>query len=109
MRKYGNANAWKYCTDVFDYLGIGALIEGKILCIHGGLSPEVKTLDQIGLIERFMELPHEGPFSDLLWSDPEDNIESWAVSPRGAGWLFGESVTSRFNQINDLELIARGH
>jgi len=36
---------WKYITDLFDYLALGAVIEGKVLCIHGGLSPEIKTLD----------------------------------------------------------------
>jgi diadenosine tetraphosphatase ApaH/serine/threonine PP2A family protein phosphatase len=45
LRKYGNINVWKYCTDLFDYLALGAIIEGKILCIHGGLSPQLKTLD----------------------------------------------------------------
>jgi serine/threonine-protein phosphatase 6 catalytic subunit len=43
-----------------------------------------------------------------MWSDPE-NIETWSVSPRGAGWLFGSRVTSEFNQINGLELICRAH
>ena len=55
-----------------------------------------------------MEVPHEGPFSDFMWSDPED-IETWAVSPRGAGYLFGHRVTTEFNQINDLDLVARAH
>ena len=45
IRKYGNANPWKYCTEVFDYLGIAALVEGKVLCIHGGLSPDIRTID----------------------------------------------------------------
>lgn len=54
---------------------------------------------QIRTIDRVCEIPHEGPFCDLMWSDPED-IETWAVSPRGAGWLFGRKVTSEFNQIN---------
>lgn len=45
IKKYGNANPWKYCTDVFDYLGIAAVVEGSVFCIHGGLSPEVKSLD----------------------------------------------------------------
>jgi len=40
------------------------------------------------LIDRKQEIPHEGAFCDLMWSDPED-IEDWSVSPRGAGWLFG--------------------
>ena len=108
IRKYGNANPWKYCVEVFDYLGVAAIVEGKIFCIHGGLSPDIKTLDQIRLFERRLELPHEGPFCDLLWSDPED-IETWALSPRGAGWLFGSKVTSEFSHINDIELIARAH
>ena len=56
-----------------------------------------------------MELPHEGPFCDLMWSDPEDQIEAWAMSPRGAGWLFGSKVTTEFNHINGIDLIARAH
>lgn len=49
-----------------------------------------------------------GAFCDLLWSDPED-VDAWAVSPRGAGWLFGSKVTHKFMEINDLELICRAH
>ena len=45
---------------------------------------------------------------DLMWSDPE-SIETWAMSPRGAGWLYGSKVVSEFNHINDLDLIARAH
>ena len=45
VRKYGNANPWKYFTELFDYFTIGALIEGKVLCVHGGLSPDIKMID----------------------------------------------------------------
>jgi serine/threonine-protein phosphatase 6 catalytic subunit len=45
IRKYGNANPWKFCTEVFDLLCTGAVVEGKIFCVHGGLSPDIKTLD----------------------------------------------------------------
>ena len=93
---------------MFDYLPLGASIEDKIFCIHGGLSPEVRTFDQIRDIDRFREIPSSGPFADLMWSDPED-FETWAVSPRGAGWLFGSRVTTEFNHINDIDLIARAH
>lgn len=108
FRKYGSANAWKYCTDVFDHLSLACIIDGSVLCVHGGLSPDITTIDQIRLIERTQEIPHEGPFCDLMWSDPEE-IETWAVSQRGAGWLFGSKVTSQFNQINNLQLICRAH
>jgi len=108
QRKYGNANAWKYCCEVFDCFNVAAIIDGRILCVHGGLSPDVRTLDQIRTIDRRQEIPHEGPFCDLMWSDPE-NIETWAVSPRGAGWLFGSRVTTEFNHLNSLDLICRAH
>ncbi|KAA3463616.1 phytochrome-associated serine/threonine-protein phosphatase-like [Gossypium australe] len=108
QRKYGNANAWRYCTDVFDYLTLSAIINGTVLCVHGGLSPDIRSVDQMRVIERNSEIPHEGPFCDLMWSDPED-IETWAVSPRGAGWLFGSRVTSEFNHINNLDLVCRAH
>jgi serine/threonine-protein phosphatase 6 catalytic subunit len=43
-----------------------------------------------------------------MWSDPED-IDTWSMSPRGAGWIFGARVTDEFNHINGLDLIARAH
>ncbi|CAD8079610.1 unnamed protein product [Paramecium sonneborni] len=108
VRKYGNANPWRYFTDVFDYLPLGALVDGKVLCVHGGLSPELRTIDQIRTIDRKTEIPHEGPFCDLMWSDPEE-VDTWALNTRGAGWIFGKKVTHDFNHINGLELIARAH
>ncbi|XP_039032701.1 phytochrome-associated serine/threonine-protein phosphatase-like [Hibiscus syriacus] len=108
QRKYGNANAWRYCTDVFDYLTLSAIINGTVLCVHGGLSPDIRSVDQMRVIERNSGIPHKGPFCDLMWSDPED-IETWAVSPRSAGWLFGSRVTSEFNHINNLDLVCRAH
>lgn len=106
--KYGNASVWKACCQVFDFLVLGAVIDGKVLCVHGGLSPEIRTLDQIRVIARAQEIPHEGAFCDLVWSDPED-VGTWAVSPRGAGWLFGNKVATEFNHVNGFQLIARAH
>lgn len=91
--KYGNASVWKACCQVFDFLALAAIVDGKVLCVHGGLSPEIRTLDQIRVVARAQEIPHEGAFCDLVWSDPED-VDTWAVSPRGAGWLFGDKVSS---------------
>ncbi|KAG8852593.1 Serine/threonine-protein phosphatase 6 catalytic subunit [Tulasnella sp. 330] len=107
-QKYGSAAVWKACCSVFDYLNLAAIVDGQTLCVHGGLSPDVRTLDQIRVISRAQEVPHEGAFCDLMWSDPDD-VENWAVSPRGAGWLFGAAVTGEFNRVNGLTLIARAH
>ncbi|KAL1969202.1 hypothetical protein VTN77DRAFT_456 [Rasamsonia byssochlamydoides] len=108
FQKYGNASVWKACCQVFDFMTLGAIIDGKVLCVHGGLSPEIRTLDQVRVVARAQEIPHEGAFCDLVWSDPED-VETWAVSPRGAGWLFGDKVAEEFCHVNDLTLIARAH
>ena len=70
--------------------------------------PDGASLLQVRTIERVCEIPHEGPFCDLMWSDPED-METWSISPRGAGWLFGSKVTAEFNHINGLSLICRAH
>ncbi|CAI9581822.1 unnamed protein product, partial [Staurois parvus] len=66
LRKYGNANVWKYFTDLFDYLPLTALVDGQIFCLHGGLSPSIDTLDHIRALDRLQEVPHEGPMCDLL-------------------------------------------
>eukprot|EP00800_Vazella_pourtalesii_P016077 TRINITY_DN450_c0_g2_i1.p1 TRINITY_DN450_c0_g2~~TRINITY_DN450_c0_g2_i1.p1 ORF type:complete len:309 (-),score=79.30 TRINITY_DN450_c0_g2_i1:195-1121(-) len=107
-KKFGSVNVWRYCTEIFDFLSLSAIIEEKIFCVHGGLSPSINTLDQIRLIDRKQEVPHDGPMCDLLWSDPED-IEGWGVSPRGAGYLFGQDVVQQFNLINNVEIICRAH
>ena len=108
QHKYGNTNPWNYFMEVFDYMSIAAIIEGKVFCIHGGLSPSISTVDQIRLLNRKMEIPHEGPFCDLMWSDPDD-IETWIMSCRGAGWIFGSKVVKEFNYINGLDLVCRAH
>ena len=108
LRKYGNANVWKYFTDLFDYLPLTALIDNQIFCLHGGLSPSIDTLDNIRSLDRIQEVPHEGPMCDLLWSDPDDRC-GWGISPRGAGYTFGQDISEAFNHNNGLTLVARAH
>jgi serine/threonine-protein phosphatase 2A catalytic subunit len=108
LRKYGNANVWKYFTDLFDYLPLTALIEKQIFCLHGGLSPSIDALSNILEQDRVQEVPHEGPMCDLLWSDPDDRC-GWGISPRGAGYTFGQDISEQFNHHNGLTLVARAH
>jgi serine/threonine-protein phosphatase 2A catalytic subunit len=125
LRKYGNANVWRFFTDLFDCLPLTALIENqvssstflhrwgltqfhKIFCLHGGLSPSIDTLDHVRSIDRVQEVPHEGPMCDLLWSDPDDRC-GWGISPRGAGYTFGQDISEAFNHNNGLTLVARAH
>ncbi|KAF1801274.1 serine/threonine-protein phosphatase 4 catalytic subunit [Mucor lusitanicus] len=107
-RKFGSANVWRYCCEIFDYLSLSAIIDDKVFCVHGGLSPSINTLDQIRTIDRKQEVPHDGAMCDLLWSDPEE-IDGWGYSPRGAGYLFGADVVEQFLHKNNLDFIARAH
>ncbi|KAF3819159.1 hypothetical protein GH733_013309 [Mirounga leonina] len=63
--KYGNANVWKYCTDLFDCLPFTALVDGQLVRLHGDISPSIATLDHIRGLES-LEVPHQGPMCDLL-------------------------------------------
>lgn len=108
MRKYGNVNVWRYFTDLFDLLPLSAVVENSMFGLHGGLSPSLETLDQVRELDRKQEVPHEGPICDLLWSDPDER-SGWGISPRGAGYIFGEDISTKFNHTNGLKLIMRAH
>jgi len=72
------------------------------------LSPSIDNLDVIRGIDRKVEVPHDGPMCDLLWSDPEEK-SGWGISPRGAGYIFGSDISKEFNRRNNLSFIARAH
>lgn len=65
---------WKTFTDCFNCLPVAALIDEKILCMHGGLSPELSNLEQIRRIMRPTDVPDTGLLCDLLWSDPDKDV-----------------------------------
>jgi serine/threonine-protein phosphatase 6 catalytic subunit len=108
-RKYGNPALWRDMTDTFDYLPLAAVVGNEIFCVHGGLSPDISHVDQVRHIDRIGEIPNEGQFADLMWSDPEESISDWATNPRGAGFVFGSGPVKQFLHLNKLSLVARAH
>ncbi|OIR59052.1 MAG: serine/threonine protein phosphatase PP1 [Amphiamblys sp. WSBS2006] len=107
-RRY-NIKLWKIFTDCFNHLPIAALIEGRIFAMHGGLSPDLHTLDQIRSIMRPTDVPDTGLLCDLLWSDPERDVAGWAENERGVSFTFGRDVLESFLEKNDLDLVCRAH
>ncbi|KAJ8480135.1 hypothetical protein OPV22_023862 [Ensete ventricosum] len=107
-RRY-NVRLWKVFTDCFNCLPVAALIDEKILCMHGGLSPELKSLDQIRNIARPVDVPDQGLLCDLLWSDPDKDIEGWGENDRGVSYTFGPDKVAEFLHKHDLDLICRAH
>lgn len=107
---------YEACMDAFDCLPLAALMNHQFLCVHGGLSPEVHTLDDIRKVDRFREPPAYGPMCDLLWSDPleefgnERNTDHFSHnSVRGCSYFYSYSACCDFLQQNNLLSIIRAH
>ena len=107
-RRY-NLRIWKNFSDCFNWLPISAIVNQKILCMHGGISPDLHDLNNIKQIIRPTEVPDEGLLCDLLWSDPEKNAEDWAPNSRGISVLFNEDLIDKVVDELDIDLICRAH
>ena len=107
-RRY-NVKLWKLFVDLFNCLPIAGSIDDKILMVHGGLSPELKHVEQLQKIMRPTDVPEEGLLCDILWSDPDDNAKGWGENDRGVSCTFNEAVLKNFLEKNDLDLLCRAH
>jgi serine/threonine-protein phosphatase PP1 catalytic subunit len=108
-RRY-NAKLWRHFCDVFNCLPICGLIDEKIICMHGGLSPELKHMDQIRRVVRPTDVPDEGIVCDLLWADPDKETDSWGENfDRNISYVFGEKVVTDFLRKQNMDLMVRAH
>jgi diadenosine tetraphosphatase ApaH/serine/threonine PP2A family protein phosphatase/Ca2+-binding EF-hand superfamily protein len=123
VRKFAHEgeDIWERVNDVFEFLPIAALVEGLILCIHGGIGDSISTLDDLRGIPKPIQVVGEITASttardrmilDALWSDPTDNdsVLGVHISPRGKNTCrFGPDRVQDFNRRNGLKLIIRAH
>ena len=107
-RRY-SIKLWKTFSDVFNCLPVSALVDEKILCMHGGLSPEIESLQQIADLSRPCDVPDVGLMCDLLWSDPDTSVNGWGENDRGVSFVFGADVVCEFLEKHDLDLLVRAH
>eukprot|EP01105_Mastigella_eilhardi_P024535 TRINITY_DN641_c2_g1_i5.p1 TRINITY_DN641_c2_g1~~TRINITY_DN641_c2_g1_i5.p1 ORF type:complete len:348 (-),score=87.63 TRINITY_DN641_c2_g1_i5:136-1179(-) len=107
-RRY-SIKLWKTFTDCFNCLPIAAIIDEKIFCMHGGLSPDLKTMEQIKRIMRPTDVPDTGLLCDLLWADPDKDKQGWGENDRGVSFTFGADIVAQFLRKHDLDLICRAH
>ncbi|PAV85261.1 hypothetical protein WR25_18537 [Diploscapter pachys] len=107
-RRY-SIKLWKTFQDVFNCMPVAALIDNKIICMHGGLSPNLRSLDQLRRIARPCDVQETGLLCDILWSDPDPSVVGYAPNERGVSYVFGVDVLGQFLQKHDLDIVVRGH
>ncbi|KAG1758030.1 Metallo-dependent phosphatase-like protein [Suillus lakei] len=114
-RKYSE-RIYDACIESFCALPLAAIMNKQFLCIHGGLSPELNTMDDIGVIDRFREPPAHGLMCDILWSDPVEDFGQEKTSEnfvhnhvRGCSYFFTYQAACQFLERNNLLSIIRAH
>ncbi|KAF8509074.1 calcineurin in complex with Akap79 peptide [Hysterangium stoloniferum] len=115
-RKYSE-RIYEACMQSFCALPLASILNEQFLCIHGGISPELQTMDDIGKINRFQEPPMQSLMCDIFWSDPieifgkEENPQECFLpnSLRGCSYFFTYRAASEFLERNNLLCIIRAH
>jgi len=110
---------WRIFNECFGYMPVAAIIQKKIFCTHGGISPYLQTLDQIQSIVRpvpSVANPADNPLlADLLWADPAvdpamNGFEMrYPNGKRGCSHDFGLDVLEEFLEENGLQMMIRAH
>ncbi|XP_032869906.1 serine/threonine-protein phosphatase 2B catalytic subunit gamma isoform-like isoform X1 [Amblyraja radiata] len=107
---------YNVCMGAFDCLPLAALVNHQFLCLHGGLSPDIHSLDDIRRLDRFKEPPAFGPMCDMLWSDPTEDYGSEKTpdhfshnTVRGCSYFFSYAAVCKFLQHNNLLSVIRAH
>eukprot|EP01119_Soliformovum_irregulare_P014266 TRINITY_DN3897_c0_g1_i1.p1 TRINITY_DN3897_c0_g1~~TRINITY_DN3897_c0_g1_i1.p1 ORF type:complete len:502 (-),score=124.72 TRINITY_DN3897_c0_g1_i1:225-1730(-) len=114
LRKY-DQEVYDLVMDSFDALPLAALMNRQFLCVHGGLSPDIKTIDDIRDIDRFCEPPQSGPMCDLLWADPMENFSADVKTlyehneVRGCSYTYSYRAVCQFLENNSLLSVIRAH
>ena len=108
-RRRFSVKLWKAFCNTFNCLPCTAVIDDKIICMHGGLSPELSQMEQIANIARPCDVPDTGLLCDILWADPDPSITGWGENDRGVSFTFGGDVVRQFLRRHDLDLVVRAH
>eukprot|EP00299_Pterocystis_sp_00344_P016675 c8365_g1_i3.p1 GENE.c8365_g1_i3~~c8365_g1_i3.p1 ORF type:complete len:305 (-),score=65.05 c8365_g1_i3:36-950(-) len=107
VKRRFSVKLWKKIVMCFDCIPIAAIVNEKIFCCHGGLSPDLRTFDDIRAISRPTDVPEHGLLCDLLWNDPSSTL-GYASDYR-LGYEFGPDVLTRFLEKHNLDFMCRGH
>jgi protein phosphatase len=107
---FGDLMLYQASVQMFGFIPFAARIDHLILCVHGGIGPELTDVDVINTIFRPVDNFGQDPVDSLVWSDPADNISEFEASTsRGTGYNFGAAAARQFMMGSHLKLIVRAH
>ena len=107
-RRY-SVKLWRLMNDMMNCLPIAAIVDERMFCVHGGLSPDLVAFDQVLDIERPAQVPDQGLLCDFLWADPDPDIRGWEENARGVSYTFGADCGNNFLEQHDFDLVVRAH
>ena len=108
--RFGNYKVFNMFLNIFNLFQIAAIIKQKIFCIHGGICPEIDSLDDIKNIDRKNDTQIYNPLIlDLLTSQPDEEVDTFTIPIKGMGYIFGEKALDKFYQKNNFDFFIRGH
>ena len=112
IERYGHKDGrelWNGINQTFRMLPLCSLINKKIFCTHGGISPELKSFNQLEKINRNCNIPNQGIICDLTWADPKRQVFKYKDNDRGVSYTFNKDALKEFKERLNLDLVIRAH
>jgi protein phosphatase len=109
LEMYSNEEIYDRLVATFDFLPLAAIVDRRILCVHGGFGPEFRSLDQIRNLVRPIHEFDDDLLAGLLWSDPRDECPTFEPSLRGIGWYFGSNAVKQILPRINMKMLIRAH
>lgn len=106
---YKSQELWLNFQDAFSWLPLAAIVNNQIFCVHGGLSPSLHNIKFIDEIQRPIKNYENSLVTDLVWSDPHEQVQNFLENRRGSGVFYGETAIKTFLAENNLKLMIRAH
>eukprot|EP00730_Choanoeca_flexa_P019254 TRINITY_DN9399_c0_g1_i2.p1 TRINITY_DN9399_c0_g1~~TRINITY_DN9399_c0_g1_i2.p1 ORF type:complete len:480 (+),score=106.00 TRINITY_DN9399_c0_g1_i2:101-1441(+) len=111
-----DVTVYEECMNCFDCLPLAAIMNKQFFCVHGGISPELLTVDDLNSLNRFDEPEESGAICDLLWSDPHENYDEYEGDQaflhnetRGCSYVYTHKAVCSFLDRNNLLSVIRAH
>jgi protein phosphatase len=106
---YGESTLYQNCLSAFSMIPLTAVVNEKMLCVHGGIGPGWFSVGQARRLERPIDEFGDELLDTMLWSDPTPTVDFYEPSPRGTGFFFGERAVAEFLDANSLTMLVRAH